>query len=84
MFTHPITPNSEKKHGKHPSQKPLKIIDTLVLALTNNNDIIIDPFIGSGTTGVSSRRNGRRFIGIDNNYEYKKLADIRIKNSIDQ
>lgn len=72
--------SSEKLHGKHPTQKPLDLLDRIIRASTNNGDLILDPFCGSATTGVASLKNNRRFIGIDFNIEYlEKLAIPRIK-----
>lgn len=68
---------SEKRFGKHPTQKPESLLDRIVLASTNPGDTIVDPFLGSGTTGVSAVRNGRRFIGIDQSKEY--LDELAIK-----
>ena len=79
-----LTKKSEKKHGKHPTQKPLAILDRIILASTNENDLILDPFNGSGTTGVSALRNRRKFIGIDNNNEYLEIAKKRIINELDR
>lgn len=78
MFDIPMTSISEKRHGKHPSQKPEKLLDILVRALTNENDCVIDPFLGSGTTAVSCARYGRNFIGIDNSEEYLEIARKRL------
>lgn len=70
----------EKLHGKHPTQKPLDLLDRIIRASTNKGDLILDPFCGSATTGVASLKNSRRFIGIDSNIEYlDKLAIPRIK-----
>lgn len=61
-----ITPSkSEKIHGKHPTQKPLKLLERIVCASTNPGDVVLDPFCGSSTTGVSAILNHRKFIGID-------------------
>lgn len=72
------TPNGdEKTFGKHPTQKPLNLMKRIVLASTKTNDIILDPFCGSGTTGIASFIIGdRKFIGID--FE-KKYLDVAIK-----
>ena len=77
------TPNaSEKVHGKHPTQKPLALLDRVVLSSTNPGDIVLDPFCGSATTGVSSLLNKRKFIGIDADEDYlKKLATPRLKDA---
>lgn len=56
---------SEKKFGKHPTQKPLDLLKRIVLSSTNKGDVILDPFAGSSTTGVASILNDRKFIGID-------------------
>lgn len=77
------TPNaSEKVHGKHPTQKPIALLDRVVLSSTNPGDVILDPFCGSATTGVSSLLNKRKFIGIDSDENFlKKLAIPRLKDA---
>lgn len=75
-----VTPSSEKKFGCHPTQKPLKILNELILTLTNPNDIVLDPFMGSGSTCVSALLNDRRYIGIELNEEYYSIALKRIIN----
>lgn len=67
---------SEKKFGKHPTQKPLELLKRIILASTKKGDLILDPFTGSSTTGISAILNNRRFIGIDNE---KKYLDLSIK-----
>ena len=74
VWTSSLTKPSEKKFGKHPTQKPLEILDKIILASTNENDTILDPFSGSGTTGISAIRLNRKYIGIDNNKEYLDLS----------
>ncbi len=78
MWDIPSTPRSEKKHGKHPSQKPVEVISRLVIGGSKRGDIIIDPFMGSGTLPVVAQMLDRKFIGIDNNKEYCKLARKRL------
>lgn len=73
------TPTSERKHGKHPSQKPMEVMNRLVIGCTKENDIIIDPFMGSGTLPVAAELNKRRYIGIDNNKEFCELALKRVR-----
>lgn len=75
-----LTRPTEKKEGKHPTQKPEYILENIILASTNENDIILDPFCGSGTTGVVSKRYNRRFIGIDNMEEYLLISKKRLEN----
>ena len=79
MFDIPTTKTSERKHGKHPSQKPLELIQNLVLALTNEEDLILDPFIGSGTTALAAALNNRHFVGYDISSEYLEIALRRLE-----
>jgi site-specific DNA-methyltransferase (adenine-specific) len=71
--------NSEKEFGKHPTQKPFELLKRIVLASTDENDIILDPFCGSGTTGVACRcLKNRLFIGIEIEKKYCELAKKRL------
>lgn len=74
------TPKSEKKFGAHPTQKPESIIKHFVTILSNENDLICDPFMGSGTTGFVSVANKRNFIGIELSKEYFNISVDRIKS----
>lgn len=75
--------NSEKKYGKHPTQKPEALLERIILACSRENDIILDPFCGSATTGVTALKNGRKFIGVDCETEYlDKIAVPRIRDVI--
>ena len=65
---------AEKKYGKHPTQKPVALLDRIILASTNNGDIIIDPFTGSSTTGIAANSHGRKFIGVDLEEKYLELS----------
>jgi site-specific DNA-methyltransferase (adenine-specific) len=65
---------SEKKHGKHPTQKPIDLLRRIVLSSTNIGDIILDPFAGSSTTGLAAVANKRKFIGIDLEKDYLDLS----------
>lgn len=76
----PHVPMEEKTFGYHPTQKPLRLIERIIKASSSQNSIILDPFCGSGTTGVAALKNGRKFIGIDNNIDYIKLSVRRINN----
>lgn len=75
-----LTTAKEKKHGKHPTQKPIKVISHFVKLLSNKNDVVLDPFMGSGTTGLCSNKMNRKFLGIELNDEYYMLAKKRIIN----
>ena len=69
-----LTKPSEKKCGKHPTQKPLEILARIILASTEENDIILDPFSGSGTTGIAAYKFGRNYIGIEREKQYLDLS----------
>lgn len=66
----------EKLNGKHPTQKPLELLMRIIRAATNKNDLILDPFTGSSTTGIAAKMLGRKFIGIDIS---KDFLDLSIK-----
>jgi len=70
-----------KERTNHPTQKPLLVIQTQMLWLTNPGDTILDPFMGSGTTGVVCIQTGRNFIGIEINPDYFEMAQARIKDA---
>ena len=70
----------EKKFGKHPTQKPEEIIERMIHASTQENDIVLDMFNGSGTTGVVCARNNRNYImlSLKKFYRFKKHEEIKI------
>lgn len=76
------TKPSEKKLGKHPTQKPLDLLNRIILASTNEEDIILDPFMGSGTTGVAALRNNRKFVGVELEENYFELSKRRIESEV--
>lgn len=78
IWSLPTPPRVEKIFGKHPTQKPLALLERIILASTEPGDIVLDPFTGSSTTGVVAIRNGRRFVGIDTNAEYLELSVKRL------
>jgi len=65
----------------HAAQKPVRLMRRLILALTNDNDLILDPFLGTGTTSMAAKELKRRSIGIEINPEYAKIALSRINES---
>lgn len=73
----------EKKCGKHPTQKPLRLLYRIILACTHEGDTILDPFAGSCTTGVAAHLLGRKFIGIDMSEEYLQLGTRRLEEISD-
>jgi len=69
-----------KERGiSHPARFPEKLAEFFILAGSNEGDIVVDPFSGSGTTAVVSARFGRRWVGIDSNQDYNELAEARMK-----
>ena len=74
------TPMEEKKFGRHPTQKPIALLTRIIEASTKEGDVVFDPFMGSGTTGVAALKLGRRFVGVDNTKEYCDLAKKRLEN----
>ena len=76
-----VTPNGERKYGKHPTQKPESLMRHFVDVLSNVDDNILDPFMGSGTTGVAAKKAGRNFIGIELSKEYFDMASQRIQEA---
>jgi modification methylase len=63
----------------HPTQKPEALLHRVLLAATRPGDVVLDPFFGTGTTGAAAKRLGRRFVGIERDEGYAKLAEKRIK-----
>lgn len=70
----------EKKFGKHPTQKPEDLLRRIVIASTNKNDLILDPFTGSSTTGIVAHSLNRKFIGIDTESKYLDLSIKRFED----
>ena len=62
----------------HPTPKPLELIENFIKVSTNEQDLVLDPFLGSGTTAIASLKLGRKFIGIEKEEEYIKIAEARI------
>lgn len=74
----PLT--GEKALGKHPTQKPVSLVERCLLASTDPNDLVLDPFMGAGTTGVACIQTGRRFVGIELDRQHAQLATRRVAN----
>jgi len=60
----------EKIFGKHPTQKPMALLERIILASTKKGDVVLDPFSGSGTTGLAANKYGRRYIGVEKEKDY--------------
>lgn len=74
-----VTPKTEKIEGGHPTQKSLQAMEWILDRLTNDNDLVLDPFMGSGTTAVSCMNKKRNFIGFELEEEYYNIANKRLK-----
>jgi site-specific DNA-methyltransferase (adenine-specific) len=75
------TPKAEeKKFGKHPTQKPLALLERIILASTVEGDVVIDPFTGSSTTGIAAAKHGRKFIGVDLDRKFLELSQKRFQD----
>ncbi len=70
---------SEKALGGHPTQKPLALLERIVLSTTSEDQLVLDPFNGSGTTGVAAVRHGRRYVGIELDEQYLSLTQRRLE-----
>jgi site-specific DNA-methyltransferase (adenine-specific) len=69
----------EKLHGRHPTQKPLALLERVVAASAAPGDLVLDPFCGSGTTGLAALRAGCRFLGVERDPAYVDLAARRLR-----
>jgi site-specific DNA-methyltransferase (adenine-specific) len=80
VWSIPTPKPNEKKFGKHPTQKPMALLERVVLASTNEMDLILDPFTGSSTTGLVAQKYNRKFIGMDMEEDYLKLSVKRFQD----
>ncbi len=69
----------EKKFGKHPTQKPVALLERVLLASTNEGDLVLDPFSGSGTTALAALRTKREFTGIEIDPKWIRVSAQRLK-----
>ena len=78
VFYQPINAKDKKKY-KHPTIKPLNILETIIGNSSSENDIVLDPFLGSGTTAIACINTNRNYIGIEKDENYYNIAKERIK-----
>ena len=78
----PSVPKSEKLHGYHPTQKPLRLLRRAIVASSREGDLVFDPFCGSGSSGVAAKELGRFFVGAEKEEEYAELAARRIEATV--
>lgn len=82
IYTH--NTNSRTRDGRHPTEKPINLFMEILKDFTNNDETVLDPFMGSGTTGVACAKLGRKFIGIELDPDYFEIACERIRKAYDQ
>lgn len=81
VFYQPINIKDKKKY-KHPTIKPLNIIETLIRNSSKEGEVVLDPFLGSGTTAVAAINENRKYIGFELNEEFFNIAQNRIKEAL--
>jgi site-specific DNA-methyltransferase (adenine-specific) len=75
---------AEKGFGKHPTQKPIQLLERIILASTIEGDFVLDPFSGSSTTGVAAVKLGRKFVGCELESEFLRLSSQRLELAINE
>ncbi|MGI8553232.1 MAG: DNA-methyltransferase [Dehalococcoidia bacterium] len=78
LWQFPVTARRERRHGKHPSQKPLALLERIVEIATRPDELLLDPFGGAGTLGLAAERLGRRWLLIESVPEYAEIAAKRL------
>ncbi|MBI2108433.1 site-specific DNA-methyltransferase [Candidatus Woesearchaeota archaeon] len=81
VWSIPLTPKKEKWAGEHPTQKPIELLRRIILASSKEKDLILDPFVGSGTTSVVAKMLNRNSIGIEKENKYLAIAKKRLSQS---
>lgn len=81
-YEYPLTPQSEKVG--HTTQKPIALMEEILRRHTNENQLILDPFMGSGTTAIACINTNRNYIGFELDEKYHKIANDRILNAINK
>lgn len=78
VWSIPLTPKKEKWAGEHPTQKPEELLRRIIISCTKPGDLILDPFLGSGTTSVVAKKLGRNSIGIEKELKYLEIIQKRL------
>jgi len=79
-----ISRNFSAQQQVHPTQKPVPLLEWLIVSFSNEDDLVLDNCMGSGTTGIAAIKNNRRFVGIELEKEYYDIACERIYSSVDK
>jgi hypothetical protein len=82
IWTMPAPSGGEKVFGKHPTQKPVALIERCLLASTNENDLVLDPFLGGGTTAIAAIKLNRACVGVEADLAYVLIAAKRADKEI--
>jgi len=80
VWSIPSPRHAEKRFGSHPTQKPCALLRRIILACSHEQDLVLDPFTGSSTTGLAALASGRKFIGIDREARYLDLSIARYRD----
>jgi len=78
---HKVVHGTDKRNVKHPTQKPVELMEYLIKTYTNENETVLDFTMGSGSTGVAAKNLNRNFIGIEQDQKYFNIAEQRIKET---
>ena len=84
IYTHNVNPPQRRINGGHPTEKPVSLMSEIIKDFTQHGQTILDPFMGSGTTGVACVKLGRKFIGIEISEDYFNIAVKRITDAYRQ
>jgi site-specific DNA-methyltransferase (adenine-specific) len=84
VWSLPTPPGREKTLGRHPTQKPLALLERVLAASSSEGDLVLDPFCGSGTTGVAALQAGCRFLGIERDPVYADLTARRLRAALEE
>jgi site-specific DNA-methyltransferase (adenine-specific) len=82
VWTMTAPSNGEKAFGKHPTQKPVALIERCLLASTNENDLVLDPFLGGGTTAIAAIKLKRGCVGVELDEAHAKFAKKRVEEEV--
>lgn len=76
------TQDTRRRESKHPTEKPLELIRRMIKVSSKPGDLVLDPFMGSGTTAVACKQLGRQFLGFERDLEYLKMAEERLRKAV--
>jgi site-specific DNA-methyltransferase (adenine-specific) len=79
VWEFPVTSKREREAGKHPSQKPLGLLERAVLLASKAGELLLDPFGGAGTLAVAAKKHGRDWLLIESVAEYAEIAERRLR-----